>query len=432
MAKPRRKDSGGGNAGGSGGRAHGSSGGGRGSGGRRSSGTRSTGRGPAETPKRRSQSSRGHVSEVDRRRRFHVPWSRRIGVIGALMLLGASLVMAAGGRFEGGPSGSPGPGSSQPIGSAGTGVNLPPDPTAGSAAATPTAPGGPTAPTLTPPVNAYTRVGSVDVSGTVPEGLVRAASQRLRVFVDGKIARQVKLPDGPSFVVRAVPLKVGRHAITASINGPDGETRRSEPMVITVDVTPPALQLTGPLECDTVYVDHATVAGKLLGGHEVAIENQTTGATALAAPTPDGAFTAEIPISLGVNALVVMGQDLAGNTSQQHIRVVRAEGKPTASLTISSTRIKIARLPASITIETVVLDEARAPIPGAAVTFTLSPPGLPTSTYHAETDDSGTARWEQVGLSPDGAIPGKGFATVLVTLPGTSKTLQETAPFTFE
>jgi hypothetical protein len=340
--------------------------------------------------------------------------------------------MAAGGTFDGrsAPSASPGvtplpPGALfSPGGSPGS--------SAGPSGATPTTPSGPAGPTLTPPDNPYTRVGSVDVSGTVPDGLIRSSSQRLRIFVDGKIVRQIKVPDGPSFVVRAVVLKAGRHQIAASINGPDGETRRSDPLTITVDVTPPALQLTGPVEGDTIYVDHATVAGKLLGGNEVGIQNQTTAATALAVPTSDGSFTAEIPLSLGVNALIVSGKDLAGNTTQQHIRVLRAEGRPTAELRISSTRIKISRLPASVSLDVTVRDEARRPVAGASVTFTLSPPGLPTSTYHAETDAQGIARWDGVGLSPDGAIAGKGFATVVATLPGTTTTLQQTTPFTFE
>ena len=86
----------------------------------------------------------------------------------------------------------------------------------------------------------------------------------------------------------------------------------------------------------------------------------------------------------------------------------------------------------AVNLEVTVLDEDRRPIPGARVTFTLSPPGLPTSTYHAETDAFGVARWSQIGLPREGAIAGKGFATVFANLPGRPEKLQDTAPFTFE
>ena len=54
-------------------------------------------------------------------------------------------------------------------------------------------------------------------------------------------------------------------------------------------------------------------------------------------------------------------------------------------------------------------------VPGATVTFSLSPPGQPTSTYTTETNSNGVATW-RITLPKAGTIKGAGLATVAVTL----------------
>jgi hypothetical protein len=369
-----------------------------------------------------------HDEDIAGRSR-RISWARRAGVVVALTLLGASLVMGAG-TFGGRPGSSNGPGASPR-----TGASSGASPSAGHSSPggspAPTPPHGPAGPTLTALANPFIRGSTVDVSGTLPDGLVRHGVMRLRIYVDKKLARQVKLPKGAAFVVKGIALKLGRHQITASVRSPTGETRRSDPITVTVDRTPPTLSLSRPAEGEVVNADSATIEGRIDGGDQVSIRNETTGGVAAATATEANTFAASLPLGEGVNTFLVTATDAAGNVAEAHLRVVRGEARPSAELTISSTIISISRLPATVTVATIVRDELRAPIAGAQVTFTLSPPGLPTSTYRAETDALGSARWERVNLPRQGALVGKGFATVFVELPG-GGTLQETTPFTFE
>ncbi|MBA2254611.1 MAG: hypothetical protein H0W07_05825 [Chloroflexi bacterium] len=349
-----------------------------------------------------------------------------------MTMLGASLVMAAAGsEFGGRPPASAtaissvrvaaGPTSSAD-GTAG-------GPSPGGTAAT-TQPSGPSGPTLTGPETVFIRTLEFDVTGTLPDGLTQRGRQRIRIYVDGKVARHARLPAGSSFVVRSVPLKVGRHRITASVRGPQGETRKSTPIIVTVDQTPPGLELTAPADGQVINAENATLEGRIVGGEQVSVRNDTTGTFLPAPPDGNGAFTIDVPMIVGANVFVVTGQDRAGNVVEARVQVLRSDNRPTAGLRISSERIRISRLPASIWLQAQVRDADRRPVPDAPVTFTLSPPGQPTTTYRATTDQLGFARWDKVTLPRDGAQPGKGFATVHVVLPG-GETIQETAPFTF-
>jgi hypothetical protein len=370
------------------------------------------------------------IQEEDRRRRFRVPWPRRVGAIAALTLLGASLVMAAGGTFGGRPTGSGDPNASPRTGAGSPSPSR--TPKLGPVSPSPTVPSGPVGPVLSQPTNPFTRARTIDVGGVLPDGLKQRAKQRLRIYVDAKLARTVKLSNGTTFIVKGIALRLGRHRITATVRGPGGETRPSEPITVTVDRTPPTMRLARPVEGELINADRATIEGAIRGGDRVSIRNETTGGTAAATPADNGSFSAEVPLGEGVNAFLIVGMDAAGNATELHVRVVRGEARPSAELRLSSDRIRISRLPVSLTIEAIVRDEDRRPIPLAQVTFTLSPPGLPTTTYHAETDSQGSARWERVSLPSDGATPGKGFATVFVQLPDGGDPIQETKPFTFE
>ena len=73
-----------------------------------------------------------------------------------------------------------------------------------------------------------------------------------------------------------------------------------------------------------------------------------------------------------------------------------------------------------------VIDANGLAVDGAPVTFSLSPPGQPTSTY-AATTEAGRASWIGVTLS-EGLQAGNGFVTARVTLADGS-TIQKTAPF---
>lgn len=393
------------------------------------------------SPRRRTQPEdrRGRVRQAGAKRPsgFRIPWTRRLGALAALSLLGASLVMAAndatGGRDRPTASAPTGASAGAPA-STGTRSTAPSTPQTGSGAAprpSSTAADRPVGPTLSLPETTWTRTTRFDVPGVLPDGWARRGTQRLRIFVDGRLARQVVVPASASFVVRAIPLKVGRHTIHATLRGPAGDTRPSATVTVIVDQAPPVLTIDRPVEGETVNAEQATFEGTLAGGQEITVRNDTTSALGAGAPAADGGFSLVVPLAAGVNTFTIRGTDHAGNAVTRQLRVVRGETRPTASLRLSAVRVRLTRLPVRMTIRVTVRDAARQPVTSAQVTFTVSPPGLPTLTYRAETASDGTAAWEGVLLTREGAIAGNGFATAFVELPD-GGTLQETAPFRFE
>jgi hypothetical protein len=62
-----------------------------------------------------------------------------------------------------------------------------------------------------------------------------------------------------------------------------------------------------------------------------------------------------------------------------------------------------------------VVDAEGVTVDDAEVVFSLSPPGLPTTTYRTVTV-RGEASWLDVSIPRDGAVAGEGFATARVTL----------------
>ena len=77
-----------------------------------------------------------------------------------------------------------------------------------------------------------------------------------------------------------------------------------------------------------------------------------------------------------------------------------------------------------------VTDRAGRPVRGAAVTFSLSPPGLPTSTFETATAN-GYAQWPGVTIPREGALTGRGLVTVRVVLPD-GQTVQQVGHLTID
>jgi hypothetical protein len=109
------------------------------------------------------------------------------------------------------------------------------------------------------------------------------------------------------------------------------------------------------------------------------------------------------------------------------LSVTRGTGVPDAQLQLSKTSFRLRNLPTQFDATLLVLDANGVAVEGASVTFSLSPPGAPTSTYSATTA-AGRAAWQHVTL-PDGLQAGDGFVTARVTL-GDGTSLQRIVSFT--
>jgi uncharacterized membrane protein YqiK len=106
------------------------------------------------------------------------------------------------------------------------------------------------------------------------------------------------------------------------------------------------------------------------------------------------------------------GTDPAGNPGEHLFSVVRGSGALAATLTASSYRISIASLPVSLQLSVLVTNPDGLPVEGAAVTFSLTVPGIPPVAKDAITGGDGRATYTTT-LSA-GLQVGPGLATVLV------------------
>lgn len=288
-------------------------------------------------------------------------------------------------------------------------------------------PGLPGTPVLASPDVALVADETVEIAGTLPPDLVRDNELRLRIYVNGTLVRERRLPPDHDFIVRNVPLEQGQNEVRAALAGPDGEGLHSAPIVIQRDDQPPPLQLHRARDGEIVYAEEMLIRGRTEPAAWVSITNETTAQRAEVAGDEEGDFEVRLRLAVGPNEIVLEARDELGNRSRTSVTLVRAEGSDAVELTLSRDSLSLDALPSSITLTAFVTDESGAAVDGAEVTFSVSPPGQPTMTHRA-TSRAGVATWRGVRVPREGAVPGQGFATVLAVLPS-GRTLQGSATF---
>lgn len=284
------------------------------------------------------------------------------------------------------------------------------------------------APLLTAPEQPYTRQDAWEVQGSLPDAVVGRPGYRVRVFVNGELSRTRRVTEGERFRVGGLTLRPGENRITAVLRGPDGDGPPSEPVTVVLDQEPPPIVITSPTEGQVVNGDSMQIEGTTQPGSRVRIRNVSRGRAVIARADQEGNFAGEVPIARDGNTIVLTATDPAGNQEQARVAVTKGDGVLEARLSLSATRFRLEGLPAALTMRVTVRDPDGAPVEGAAVTFSLSTPGQPTSTYEDVTVVNGTANWSSVTIPASGALTGTGLVTALVVLPD-GKTLRATAEF---
>jgi hypothetical protein len=269
------------------------------------------------------------------------------------------------------------------------------------------------APRLVAPDREVTNKDAVDVHGFVPAGVFDRPAHRVRIYVGGQMVAERPLPQTLDFTVLAVPLVSGPNRITATVVGPEGESPHSAPITVTLDAEPPPLRVATPKPGALVGGDRVQVAGSTEDGADVTVRNTTNG-TAASAVAAGGAFAVEITLDSGVNSLVVTATDEAGNARSAKIDVRRGQSAATVTLVVSVKSLKISALPQPVTMTVTVKDARGRDINGALVSFGLSLPGLPTTTFEATTA-RGQAVWATT-VPRSGVSSGTALVTVYVTL----------------
>ena len=250
---------------------------------------------------------------------------------------------------------------------------------------------------------------------TLVSTLVPREELTLRVLRNGTELRDVDLGKGRSMAVPDIGLKLGDNVITVAYvwNGAAGP--ESNTVTVTRDGSAPSVDVVSPIDGSTTSASQVTVGGRAETGSIVRVKNVTVGS---AAERGDR------------HGRLVLGIDGAGERGQQALGHGDRHGRqrddrdshaslgirrrPTSRSSCRTTRSKLANLPVALQITATLTNGTGTSDDGASVTFSLSPPGVPTSTYQ------GTIQSEQATWTPQvptGASLGGGFATAKVTLP---------------
>ena len=274
-------------------------------------------------------------------------------------------------------------------------------------------------PTLSAPLEAYTNLGTVDLTGTVPADVVGQDGYRVRIYLALKDQQPAPITEAPvgstsSFTIPSVTLTKGINDFSATVVNPDGlESQPSAVVRFVYDTSIPKIALTSPTDGAIVNGDTVDLIGKTQGRSKLTARNEANNGSVTGTAAGDGTFKLTLPIDKGPNGITMTTTDPAGNTGTLVLGVTRGSGALTATIHASGYRFKASMLPHELSLTAVVTDPDGQPLEGAVVTFTLSIPGVPVLTQDGTTDATGSATFKTT--VPAGATVGTGPATVFVT-----------------
>ena len=279
------------------------------------------------------------------------------------------------------------------------------------------------APSVKAPEEPYTRSATTDLSITVSADAVAEIGNKLRIYLALKDQAPAPIDEvpiaGPVTIV-PVTLTKGMNDFTVTIVGPGGESDPSAVVRFIQDQAPPKITVSSPKNGAVVNGKAVTIKGKTQGRTTLIARNATNGASITSDALADGTFSLLLAVTSGVNRITIEGTDPAGNISELDLVVKRGTGKLTVVLVSSAYQIRRANLPYGIRLTATASDPDGRPLAGAAVTFTLSVPGIPTVTQEGVTAANGTATFRTT--IPKGADLGQGTATVLMSSDGLGST----------
>ncbi len=284
------------------------------------------------------------------------------------------------------------------------------------------------APSIASPVEPYTNTESVDLLVSVPKAVAGDPAYRIRVYFALEGQQAVPIQEAPvaarGQTIIPVTLTDGVNDFSVTLVGPGGESEVSAVVRYVLDTKEPGIKLAAPRDGATVNRKAVEIEGRSQARSTMIARNITTGDSIAGTADANGRFTLSLPIAMGGNRISITATDPAGNGNQLEFKVTRGSGKLRALLGASSYSIKQSALPESIRLSVTVDDPDGKPLKGAAVTFTLSIPGIQTVTAEATTDANGRAEFQTT--IPSGADIGRGGAAVFVRTGEFGTTTDET------
>jgi hypothetical protein len=275
-------------------------------------------------------------------------------------------------------------------------------------------------PVFDPPANdGFTSQPTVVLSGTVPRAVVGKSGYYVRVYAVAPDDSRTAVTDAPvgsttRFSTDVVTLTEGRNTFAAVLAGPSGEGNSSPPIVYTLDTKPPQLTISSPPPNTYTKASSVTIKGRSEEGVTVSVRNRQAPGGALNSKVLDAGATFELSVRLvpGDNTIDVTATDQADNSTSTTLFVKRDYGQLAAHLTASPTKINSA-ITTALTLTVHATSSTGSPLADATVVFTVNVSGLgPIISPELRTDATGAATW---ATTIAGAVPGSGWASVLVT-----------------
>jgi hypothetical protein len=285
------------------------------------------------------------------------------------------------------------------------------------------------APLVATPAEPYTNQAQVDLQISLPVSVVGVADARVRVYLTLEGQQPARIAEVPvaatTKLVVPVELTAGRNDFSATISRGAVESEPSPIVTFILDTEPPKVTITSPKSGATVNAETVKIVGTTQPRTSLVARNEANGSAIAAEAGSDGGFSLILPIASGPNGISIHATDPAGNASDTVVSVLRGSGKLSANLTLSAYRISVKTLPRALQLSVLVTDPDGAPLEGAAVTFTLTVPGIPPVTKDAVT--AGDGRTSFTTTLPSGVTTGSGVVTVLVSTDAFGGTTDQSA-----
>jgi hypothetical protein len=186
-----------------------------------------------------------------------------------------------------------------------------------------------TPPTVTfRPVPAFVNALPLSVSAIASDPDDHVVSAEL--LVDGALVAAPPVAEGGAIVAGVVFAGEGPHTITLSATDEHGNTGSASATVV-YDATPPSLSVAAapPLTTAGTYA----FAGTASDANGVADLTVTAGGTVLHPALVDGAFSGEVPLDEGANAILFTATDAAGSRTSVQVLVQRDTRSPDLAVT---------------------------------------------------------------------------------------------------
>ena len=272
------------------------------------------------------------------------------------------------------------------------------------------------APLIASPTEPYTNQPRADLEVTVPDEYVGDPEVHVRIYLTLEGVPPTTIAEAPvgSTIRLIVPVDLtpGRNDFTATMVEAGVESEASPVVTFILDTEVPLFALAAPADGETINRPNVVIQGTTQPRTTLLARNEANGTSISGQAGPDGTFVLDLPLEPGPNGIRLTGTDPAGNPGELIFSVVRGSGTLTSTLTASSYRISVATLPTSMQLSVLVTDPDGLPLEGAAVTFSLTVPGIPPVAKDAITAGDGRATFTTT--LPTGVTEGAGLATVLV------------------